>query len=66
MDLPIPRPLTLLRTAAGSPPAVTQYRAFHALGCRIVAADCDARSVGFSFALFLPLGSPNLECTPLT
>jgi carbamoyl-phosphate synthase large subunit len=44
------RPLTLLRTAAGSPPAVTQYRAFHALGCRIVAADCDGRSVGFPFA----------------
>jgi len=50
MDPFKPRPLTILRTAAGSPPAVTQYRAFHALGCRIVAADCDARSVGFSFA----------------
>ncbi|BDU71225.1 ATP-grasp domain-containing protein [Mesoterricola silvestris] len=44
------RPLTLLRTAAGSPPSVTQYRAFQDLGCRIVAADCDGRSVGFRFA----------------
>jgi len=44
------RHLNLLRTAAGSPPTVTQYRAFQALGCRIVAADCDGRSVGFSFA----------------
>lgn len=43
-------PLTLLRTAAGSPPTVTQYRAFHALGCRIVAADCDPTAVGFHFA----------------
>lgn len=42
--------LTLLRTAAGSPPTVTQYRAFRELGCRIVAADCDPRSVGFAFA----------------
>ena len=44
------RPLTLLRTAAGSPPTVTQYRVFRDLGCRIVAADCDPRSVGFAFA----------------
>ncbi|MDR3669553.1 MAG: ATP-grasp domain-containing protein [Holophaga sp.] len=43
-------PLTLLRTAAGSPPTVTQYKAFQALGCRIVAADCDPASVGFHFA----------------
>ena len=42
--------LTLLRTAAGSPPTVTQYKAFRALGCRIVAADCDPASVGFHFA----------------
>lgn len=41
---------TLLRTAAGSPPTVTQYKAFRALGCRIVAADCDPASVGFHFA----------------
>jgi len=41
---------TLLRTAAGSPPTVTQYKAFQALGCRIVAADCDPASVGFHFA----------------
>jgi carbamoyl-phosphate synthase large subunit len=44
------QPLTLLRTAAGSPPTVTQYKAFQALGCRIVAADCDPASVGFHFA----------------
>lgn len=50
MDPLNPNPLTLLRTAAGSPPTVTQYRAFHDLGCRIVAADCDGRSVGFPFA----------------
>jgi len=43
-------PFTLLRTAAGSPPTVTQYKAFQALGCRIVAADCDPASVGFHFA----------------
>lgn len=43
-------PLTLLRSAAGSPPTVTQYRAFRDLGCRIVAADCDPHSVGFPFA----------------
>jgi len=43
-------PLTLLRTAAGSPPTVTQYQAFRTLGCRIVAADCDPASVGFHFA----------------
>jgi len=41
---------TLLRTAAGSPPTVTQYKAFQALGCRVVAADCDPASVGFHFA----------------
>jgi carbamoyl-phosphate synthase large subunit len=45
-----PARLTLLRTAAGSPPTVTQYKAFQALGCRIVAADCDPTSVGFHFA----------------
>jgi len=42
--------LTLLRTAAGSPPTVTQYKAFRALGCRVVAADCEPASVGFHFA----------------
>ena len=47
---PAARPWTLLRTAAGSPNTVTQYRAFQALGCRIVAADCEAASVGFHFA----------------
>jgi carbamoyl-phosphate synthase large subunit len=45
-----PKPLTLLRTAAGSPPTVTQYRAFQALGCRIVAVDCEPGAVGFHFA----------------
>jgi carbamoyl-phosphate synthase large subunit len=45
-----PRALTLLRTAAGSPPTVTQYRAFQELGCRIVAVDCDPSSVGFAYA----------------
>jgi carbamoyl-phosphate synthase large subunit len=51
MPTPAPTPpFTLLRTAAGSPPTVTQYRAFQALGCRIVAADCDPASVGFHFA----------------
>jgi carbamoyl-phosphate synthase large subunit len=42
--------LTLLRTAAGSTPTVTQYKAFQALGCRIVGVDCDPASVGFKFA----------------
>ena len=44
------RKLTLLRSAAGSAPTVTQYKAFQALGCRIVAVDCDPDSVGFHFA----------------
>ena len=44
------RPLTLLRTAAGSAPTVTQYKAFQALGCRVVGVDCDPASVGFQFA----------------
>ena len=47
---PSSRPLTLLRTAAGSPPSVSQYRAFQALGCRVVAVDCDPAAVGFHFA----------------
>ena len=29
---------------------MTQYKAFQALGCRVVAADCDPASVGFHFA----------------
>ena len=44
------RPLTLLRSAAGSAPTVTQYKAFQALGCRIVGVDSDPASVGFKFA----------------
>ena len=46
----LPRPCTLLRTAAGSTNTVTQYRTFQDLGCRIVAADCEPLSVGFEFA----------------
>ena len=42
--------LTLLRSAAGSAPTVTQYKAFQALGCRVVGVDCDPASVGFHFA----------------
>lgn len=45
-----PNRKTLLRTAAGSPPSVTQYRAFRDLGWRVVAVDCDPCSVGFPFA----------------
>jgi carbamoyl-phosphate synthase large subunit len=49
-QIPASPSLTLLRTAAGSPPTVTQYQAFQALGCRVVAVDCDPASVGFHFA----------------
>lgn len=42
--------LTILRTAAGSAPTVTQYHVFQKLGMRVVAADCDPLSVGFAFA----------------
>lgn len=41
---------TILRTAAGSAPTVTQYQVFRKLGMRVVAADCDPLSVGFAFA----------------
>ncbi|HEY3265342.1 MAG TPA: ATP-grasp domain-containing protein [Armatimonadota bacterium] len=38
---------TILRTAAGSPPSVSQFRRFQCAGARIVAADSDPLSVGF-------------------
>lgn len=38
---------TILRTAAGSPPSVSQFRRFQRAGARIVAADVDPLSVGF-------------------
>jgi carbamoyl-phosphate synthase large subunit len=43
-------PLTILRTAAGSAPSVTQYKVFRELGLRVIAADSDPLSVGFLFA----------------
>ena len=43
-------PLTILRTAAGSAPSVTQYKVFQELGLRVIASDSDALSVGFVFA----------------
>lgn len=42
--------LTILRTAAGSAPSVTQYQAFQKLGMRVVAVDSSPLSVGFAFA----------------
>ena len=42
--------LTILRTAAGSPPSVSQYQHFQRLGHRVVAGDCAPLSVGFVFA----------------
>jgi carbamoyl-phosphate synthase large subunit len=45
-----PDELTILRTAAGSPPAVSQYQEFKRLGARIVAADSNPLAVGFVFA----------------
>jgi carbamoyl-phosphate synthase large subunit len=42
--------LTIFRTAAGSPPSVSQYRYFQQLGHRIVAGDCAPLAVGFCFA----------------
>ena len=43
-------PVTLLRTAAGSAPTVTQYEVFQRSGTRVIAADSDPLSVGFVFA----------------
>ena len=43
-------PITILRTAAGSAPSVSQYRLFKELGLRVIAADADPLSVGFAFA----------------
>jgi carbamoyl-phosphate synthase large subunit len=42
--------LTILRTAAGSAPSVTQYQSFQQHGIRVVAVDSDPLSVGFAFA----------------
>jgi carbamoyl-phosphate synthase large subunit len=42
--------LTIMRTAAGSPPSVSQYRYLQRLGHRVVAGDCADLSVGFCFA----------------
>jgi len=42
--------LTILRTAAGSSPSVSQYQHFRKLGHRVVAGDCAPLSVGFCFA----------------
>jgi carbamoyl-phosphate synthase large subunit len=42
--------LTIFRTAAGSPPSVSQYRYFQQLGHRVIAGDCAPLSVGFVFA----------------
>jgi len=44
------KPTTILRTAAGSAPSVTQYNVFRQLGLRVVAVDSDPLSVGFAFA----------------
>ena len=55
--------LTILRTAAGSAPSVTQYKIFRDLGLRVIAADSDPLSVGFIFAdaayQVPPVSSPN-------
>jgi carbamoyl-phosphate synthase large subunit len=42
--------LTILRSAAGSPPAVSQFQEFKRLGARIVAVDSNPLAVGFVFA----------------
>ena len=42
--------LTILRTAAGSPPAVSQYQAFEKLGVRVVGIDANPLAAGFYFA----------------
>lgn len=42
--------LTIFRTAAGSPPSVSQYRYIQQLGHRVVAGDCAPMSSGFCFA----------------
>lgn len=44
------KPLTIFRTAAGSPPSVSQYRYLQQLGHRIVAGDCAPLATGFCFA----------------
>jgi len=42
--------LTILRTAAGSSPSVSQFQAFKRLGVRIVGVDSNPLSVGLMFA----------------
>ena len=44
------KPLTILRTATGSAPSVSQIRNFQDRGLRVVAVDSDPLSVGFTFA----------------
>ena len=44
------KPLTIMRTATGSAPSVSQIRAFQERGLRVVAVDCDPLAVGFVFA----------------
>lgn len=44
------KPLTLMRTAAGTPICVSQIQRLQDAGVRVVAVDCDALSVGFAFA----------------
>ncbi|MDQ2842061.1 MAG: ATP-grasp domain-containing protein [Acidobacteriota bacterium] len=44
------KPLTLMRTAAGTPICVSQIQRLQEAGVRVVAVDCDALSVGFAFA----------------
>jgi len=44
------KPLTIMRTATGSAPSVSQIQRFQQLGLRVVAADSDPLAVGFKFA----------------
>lgn len=44
------KPLTILRTATGSAPSVSQIKKFQQLGLRVVAVDSDPLAVGFAFA----------------
>ena len=44
------KPLTLLRTAAGTPVCVSQIQRLQAAGVRVIAVDSEPLSVGFAFA----------------
>ncbi|MFQ5654820.1 MAG: ATP-grasp domain-containing protein, partial [Planctomycetota bacterium] len=44
------RPLTILRTGAGSLPSPPVIEGLRSLGCRVIAADVDPVSVGFTCA----------------